>query len=350
MKIFKLLLLLFSIFSLLIFTGCSNSQISKSEYRYGVIYSSIYNKKSKLYTYDDDGKYVSNKDINAGGITLASFMKFGVNVGDYVYYACPISENKGNNYILQLNTNTLEDKKIKSTDKITPTHFSVNDKYAYSGHSTLTTTYISKTDLDKNKVLDSTEIQGQGIFMMEDGKNLYAITIMHDLNPHGKVYILDKNNFEISKTIDLPDLSFITDAKIINNNMYILPNRDGKDNLSNKLIKLNLNDFSVNTIDLPFDNLFKLHYDDNHLYVVEASYNGYETKNRIAKINLQNMNIDVFNSKNNNQTSYIVKDEFISSDGDKIYIYDTKNFKLIKEFELDKVKNQKFVSFYIKNK
>ncbi|GAA0697012.1 hypothetical protein GCM10008904_01300 [Paraclostridium ghonii] len=348
MKIFKILLFLFSIFSLLIFTGCSDSKVSKSEYKYGVIYSSIDSNKSKLYTYDNDGKYVSNKDIDAGGITLSSFMKFGVNVGDYIYYGCPISENKGNNYILQLNTNTLEDKKIKS-DKITPTHFSVNDKYAYSGLSTLTTTYLSKTDLNKNEVLNSTEIQGQGIFMTQDDKNLYAITIIHDLNPHGKVYILDKDNFKVSKTIDLPDLTFIIDAKIIDNNMYILPNRDGKDNLSNKLIKLNLNDFSINTIDLPFDNLFKLHSDDNNLYVVEASYNGYETKNRIAKINLQNMKIDVFNSKNNNQTSYIVKDEFISSDGEKIYIYDTKNFKLIKEFKLDKVKDQKFVSFYINN-
>lgn len=39
--------------------------------------------------------------------------------------------------------------------------------------------------------------------MMEGYKNLYSITIMHDVKLYAKVYILNKNNFEIYTMIDL---------------------------------------------------------------------------------------------------------------------------------------------------
>jgi len=217
MKKIKISLLLFSIFNIFLFTGCSSSQNSTDEYKYGVIYSSGIKEKSSIYTYDDNGNYLSNKKINIGGITLASFMKFGVNTGDYVYYACPISENQANNYILQLNIDSLEDTKIKSDDHIIPTIFSVDDKFAYLGNSTLTTTYISKTDLNGKNILKSTEVEGQGIFILEDSKNIYVIGVMHNqsLESSGKIHILDKSTLKLSDTIDLPDLSFVTDAKII---------------------------------------------------------------------------------------------------------------------------------------
>ncbi|WP_017415426.1 hypothetical protein [Clostridium tunisiense] len=348
MKKIRILIILLCIFSLLLFTGCSSFKNSDAEYKYGVIFSASNNSKSTVYTYDNTGKYVSSKSIDAGGITMASFMKFGESTGDYVYYACPISENKPNKYLLQLNTNNLESKKIKSTDNITPTHFSIDDKFAYSGSSSITTTYISKTDLYENSILNSTEIEGQGIFMLEDTKNLYVIGIIHNTKTYGKIHVLDKTNFKISSTVDLPNLSFITDAKIINNNMYILSNRDGNDNLTNQIIELNLNNFSTKIVELPFNNLFNLHYYDNYMYVVEHSYHNDKTNNRIAKINLNTMEVNVFSSKNDNKTSYINENRFISSDGEKIYIYDTKNFSLINQFDIKKAKDQFFVSFYIK--
>ncbi|MPN30527.1 hypothetical protein SDC9_177998 [bioreactor metagenome] len=114
------------------------------------------------------------------------------------------------------------------------------------------------------------------------------------------------------------------------------------------MIELNLNNSSIKTVELPFNNLFNLHYDDNYMYVVEHSYHNDKTNNKIAKINLNTMDFNLFSSKNDNKTSYINENKFISSDGEKIYIYDTKDFSLVNKFDIKKAKDQIFVSFYIK--
>ena len=88
---------------------------------------------------------------------------------------------------------------------------------------------------------------------------------------------------------------------------------------------MNLNSFDVVSKDLPFKNLFKIHHHNDFLYVIEGNHISEDNAllNKIAKINIQTGNINLLNSKNNSKTSYIKNNEFISSDGNKIYIYMT---------------------------
>lgn len=353
MKILKSLLFIFSIMLIpFILISCNNKVNKSQNYKYGAVFTSINKEKSTITTYSEEGTQLYSKDINIGGLTLASFFKLGVMNNENLYYACPISKGKPNDYIMQLNTKTLDAKKIKSEDYISPTFFCVDNTFSYSGSSTLTTTYLSKTNLNTEDILNSIELPGQGILAIDNNTTLYVISIIHDENqinkPFGRLYLINKSDLSISKELDLPELSFATDAKIVNDTMYILINRDGDDNLSNKLLQLNLLDFSINTLQLPFDNLYQLYSVNNDLYVIEASYHLDKTQNRIAKINLTNMNIDVFTADNQHISSTIYEDKFISSDSKFIYIYDISNFKLLTKFPIETPKDMTFVSLYSK--
>lgn len=330
-------------------SGCADSNTLSQDYKFGVLYSSN-DDNSVLSTYSSDGEHIYDKKIEVGGITFASFMAFGEQVNNYMYYPCPVYNNQGNDYVLQLNTDTLETSKISSEEYITPTFFSVDEKYLYSGSSSLEETYLSKTKLDTNDVEKTLELEGQGIFCVNDQKKLYVISIIHSDtdDSFGKISIIDKSNFTLLDSIDIEDLSFTSDAKLINNTLYILKTRDGKDNLSNNMIKVDLDNKTIKTNNLPFDNLFKIHTKDNYMYVVEANYNGNNTNNKIAKINLENMKIKNFVADNKHISSCIQEDNFISCDGENVYIYDLENFVLVNSFNIKQIDNQVFVSLYTK--
>lgn len=346
-------LFIFLIFNSSVLISCSIKKDTPDDYKFGIVYTSLANDETTVATYDANGNNIYDKNIDVGGITLASFLKFGISNNNNIYYACPISGNKAQSYILQIDKNNLEFKKITSEDYITPTFFCVDNDFAYLGSSTIDTTYISKTHLSNDNVVESTEFEGQGVFSIEDKDKLYVISIIHseeeESSSYGKVYILNKSDLSVSNIITLPSVSFVTDAKIINNDMYILINRDGKDNLSNKLVKLDLNNKSVNTVELPFNNLFKLLNNNNYIYIIESSYHQDETSNKVARINLSDMKIDTFNTENQHISSYINENKYISSDGKYIYLYNLDNFNLINKFPIKEIKDQNFVSFYLNN-
>ena len=99
--------------------GCTDSNVISSDYKFGVVYTSDQN-GSRIATYTDNGKHIEDKKLKNGGITLASFMAFGMKDDNYIYYPCPVYKNKGNSYILQLDTNNLNVSEIVSEDYITP--------------------------------------------------------------------------------------------------------------------------------------------------------------------------------------------------------------------------------------
>lgn len=114
------------------------------------------------------------------------------------------------------------------------------------------------------------------------------------------------------------------------------------------MIKVDLENKTAETTNLPFDNLFKIHTQENYMYVVEANYNGDNTSNKIAKINLENMKIENFVADNKHISSCIQDDNFISCDGEKVYIYDLDSFSLVDSFDIKQIDNQVFVSLYTK--
>lgn len=345
----KLIFPFIVVLSLFFYIVSSNINKKVSDYDYGVLYS-LAHSKSRIVTYDKSGKLIDDKKMKFGGINLGGFTEIGLKNGDDIYYTDTIYKNHTNNYIVKINMNTLKAKKVDASD-ITPKIFCVDDKYAYTGADGADGTYINKTDIEKNRVIESTKIDYVGGFLLENKDKLYSLNTDFDAkkNRHTNLYILNKSNLKLSDTIDLGESTHVSDAKIIGENMYALLYCDGNDEYSNIMLKINLKEKSIEKIKLPFKYLARMHLHNNNLYVVEYDSHDNETKNRIAKIDLKNIeNIKVFKSKSKNADSHIHDNKFISCDGEYIYTYNIDDFKLLDKFEIKQFDDLNFVSFYIK--
>lgn len=325
-----------------------STKINK-DYTYGALYTSIDKSKSTIKKYNSEGVYINDKKIEIGGLTLASFLKFGIANTDNIYFPAPILGNKPQNFILEVNKKKLEYKKIEDKNIKTPTFFSIDDNFAYLSVSSLESTILSKTDLKTNTTILSKELKGQGLFSTEKENNLYLASIIHNEKdtPFARIYIIDKSNFNILNTIDIDDVLFLTDLIIHDNFLYIAINRDGSDNLSNKIIKLDLSTNQLSNFIIPFTNINKLYIANDNLLIIQYNYNGGKTDNKIAKINLVTNNIETFSAENEHISTYILDDSFYSSDGKFIYSYDLNSFKLKNKFKLEEPEDQVFVSFFI---
>ena len=344
------LLTLITIFMLCTFISCSKKSTTIDEYKYGIIFSSISAKKSIISTYSSEGNHLSDNEINMGGLNLASFIRQGIKENNDIFFACPVIGNTSYNYILKLDTTTMESENIVSEDGITPTFFSVDNDFAYAGNSSLSETYLSKTNLNNNKVELFVKLDGQGILCVNDNINLYVISIVHDesdtKDSSAKLYILNKEDLSIINEKDIPNISYISDAKVGNEKLYAMVNRDGSDNLSNTLLEIDLKDLSINTIKLPISESMQLHLFDNSLYIVESDFHFNETKKRIAKLDLSSMDVSVFNTNNEHLSTIISGNKFVSCDGNDVYIYDIDNFQLLETFPIDTPNNMLFISIY----
>lgn len=343
----KKLILLFLL--VVTITGCSKPV--DEEYKYATINTSMEN-SSIISLYDSNGNYKGNKKIKYGGIILAGFKTIGYDTKENIYYTAPATNNKSNDFILQINKDTLKPKTIISSKGNNPTFFVSDQENIYSGSSSPDEVFLSKTNLKSNKVLSSTILKnlGVGIILVEKDKKIYLISFKEIASTYKLILsVINKENLNIEKTIDISDGSYVTSAEIINNNLYILKNRDGNDILSNKMIRINLDDYSSKVIELPFNNLSQILTDKNYMYITESSSLGETTQNRIVRLNIDSLEINQYSTKNKHVSSYINKDEFLSSDGKKIYIYNLNDFRLKKSIKLKEYKNRTFVSFFINN-
>lgn len=298
----------------------NKSDIDK--YEYGLLYTS--NSGSVVYLYDSHGNYLYEKKIRVSGITFGSFMKNGKEVNDKLYYSAPIAGIRQQDFIVELDKNNLSLKKIKTTG-IPPTFFSADEKYTYGGAASYSNSPIIKTDIEKNEVVATSELEGQGANMFEDGNELYVFTTNDEgssKSTTGNLYILDKSNLKILNKISVDDINFSRDMAKVNNYMYILVTTDGSDNRSNKVKRINLEDGSIKDFDLQFKYLSKIH--------------------------INNDDIEYFNAEGNIISSIIADNKFISSDGEKVYIHNLSDFKLEKEFNVKQYDDKVFVSIFKK--
>ncbi|MDI2882283.1 hypothetical protein QJL30_10315 [Clostridioides difficile] len=343
----KKLILLFLL--IIIITACSKSD--DEEYKYATINTSMEN-SSVISLYDSEGNYKGNKKIKYGGIILTGFKTTGDDTKENIYYTAPATNNKSNDFVLQINKDTLKPKTIISSKGNNPTFFVSDQKNIYSGSSSPDEVFLSKTNLKSNEILKSTIFKnlGVGIVLVEKNEKVYLISFKEVSSTYKLILsVINKENLSIEKTIDISDGSYATSAKIINNNLYILKNRDGNDMLSNKIIRVNLDDYSSKIIELPFDNLSQILADENYLYITESSSLGETTQHRVARLNIDSLEINQYDTENEHISSCINKDEFLSSNGEEIYIYNLSDFKLKKSIKLKKYENKTFVSFFINN-
>lgn len=347
---FSILILLFILLFLYYknFFKKNNIHFAK-DYKYGVIHTSIKNDSSTISIYDSNGAYIDNKKINIGGISLASFLQYGISNNDKFYLPSPVLANKGQNFILEIDKQNLNYRKIGNKDTKTPTFFSVDDNFAYLSVS-LNTTTVSKVDLSNNNTVISTELEGSGHFSIEKYDKIYLATVIDNQRnlPFSRIYTLDKSNLNILNKIDINNVQFIQDMLIYNNSLYILIYSDST-GLSNRLVEINLENNLINEISIPFKYLKKLYAYDNNLLIIQGDPNFREqTENKIARINLDNNNLEVFETSNIHSSTYIDNEFLYSSEGNFIYIYNLSDFKLLNKFKIKEIDNERFVSLFIK--
>lgn len=348
MKLSKQKIFFIIIISFAFLIGCSRNKSYIEDYEYGLLYTS--NSGSVVSLYDKQGENLGEKNLNVSGITFGSFMKNGIEVKDKLYYAAPLAGSNQQDFVVEMDKDKLSVSKIKSTG-VTPTFFSSDGKYTFSGISSLNNSQIIKTDIEKNKVIGTNELEGQGINMIEDGNQLYILSINHNdsgKSTSGNLYTIDKSSFKVLNKIVVEDISFTCDTAKISNYIYILVTNDGLDNKTNKVRRISLKDGSIKEFNLPFKNLSKIHINNDDIYIVESDVHREEICNNVAKLDIKTGEIKSFNVEGNILSSIIADNKFILSDGKKVYVHNLNDFKLEKEFDAKSYDNKVFVSIFKK--
>lgn len=345
MKINKYIALLILLVILMAFTACG--QAEDKNYTYAVLSSNGVHYNTSIDLYDNEGEFLSSKEIKYKGVTYGAFMDKCKELDGYVYYANPISEKHTNNFILQFDKNNLDVKEIKSKVS-SPTVWDVDTEFAYLAGENLDTFKLSKSSILDNSESDIIkEFNGNAILMESDNLNLYVLSIDNsDKNTvHANIMIIKKDDLSLISEIKIDDLMYSSDMKLINDKLYVLKSEDGKDKSTNNLVIVNLKNNEVQKIELPFDNLNEIHMKDDYLFITQGNQRRDPTDKKIAKINLNSLDIQQFIIEIDSFVSYIKDDNFIVSDGIKIQIYNCNTF--IKEKEISIKTNKQFSSFYI---
>lgn len=316
------------------------------DYKYGAIYTS--NSESIIALYNNEGEYLYDKKFKIYGLNFGSFIKKGIELNDKLYFTAPLGGNIKQEFILEIDKDRLLVNKIKT--EITPTFFSVDENYIFSGISSIENSIINKTDIDKNIVVNSTTINGQAINITQNQNEIYVFCINHknsnEINS-GTLFILDKTNFKVLNEIEVLDISFTSDILKIDNYIYILVTYNGKDNKGNQIKRINIDDGSMKAFNVSFENLAQMHVSNDDIYIVESDFHREIICNSIFKLNAKTNEIEVFEVKANIISSIISNEKFIYSDGEKIYIYNLSDFKFIEEFNLKEYEDNVFISIFI---
>jgi len=334
--------------SMIFLQGCFSTETKNIEdYKYAVIYTNMF-EKAVIHLYNEKGKFLSKHKTKYRGMPLGAFMERPIHMNNKVYYANPQSKYNTNEFILELNKNNLQIKEIPNEEKIAPTVWTVDKEFAYMSGGDLTSSDLAKTNIATGKQVASTELKGQAIHMIEHSDKLYVLTFIHS-NPddiYGIINVINKKDLSLIETIKIDDMMYSSDMELVDNDLFLVKTSDGKDNQSNELIKINLMNKKIEKITLPFKSLSDMHVHKDHIFITQGDMQREPTEKKIAKLHLNSSKIDVFTTEIENYVSYIHEDQFITSDGTKIQIYNLDNFKKEKEFKLEGDESL-FTSFFI---
>ncbi|KPB05716.1 hypothetical protein [Bacillus sp. CHD6a] len=338
------------LFLLIIMQGCSQKEtVSLEEYTYGAVYTDMFN-KSEVHLYDKDGKFLNKQSTPYKGITMGAFMENSITLNNKVYYTNPLSDNDTNDFILELDKKSMEVKKVANGKKVAPTVWTVDEEFAYMAGGPLEQSDITKTNISSGDPIAHKEIEGQAIHMLDDSDVLYLLTIIHsDPNDiHGIINVLSKEDLSVEDTVKIDNLMFSSGMKLLDNNLYLLKTSDGMDNSSSELIKVNVQDSTVENITLPINNLNDIHIHEKTIYITQGNIRREPSEKKIAKYSLDSNEIEIFSTEIENSVSYIHENKFITSDGNQVQIYTLKDFQKEEDFQWKK-SDKYFASFFINN-
>ncbi|MDR1773319.1 MAG: hypothetical protein LBR30_00360 [Clostridioides sp.] len=353
----KELLILMIITLLVTITGCEKLISNKStneEYKYAVISSTMTKDKSIISLYDENGKFIKDKKIKYGGVGFSGFKESPDYIGDDVFMMAPAIYAHTNNYTLKINKNTLKASEVPATSPNTSTFFTTDDKYLYSGSASPYETNLDKTDIKTNKIVKTAKVNVDGgVSITQKDDKLYLVSYGYE-NEKIKMYlsVLNKESLKLENKIDLGYGDKWDTEKITENYIWITKNSDEKGNLLDEVLRVNIKDFRIDKIKLPFKDLYQTLNLNDYIYVTQNDPQGQETDNLIARINIKNNDIETFKLKNDLSICQIDenKNEFISTDREKMYIYNLDDFTLKKSFKINQYDYDclLFSSFFIK--
>jgi hypothetical protein len=224
----------------------------------------------------------------------------------------------------------------------------------YSGSASPYETNLDKTDIKTNEVVKIAKVNVDGgVSINEKGDKLYLVSREHE-GEKIKMYlsVLKKETLELEKKMSLGGGGSAEGGKIIGNYLFVTRHVDEDDEYSKELIRINLNDYSTKIITLPFYYQHQLFSFKNYIYVTECDIHEETIENQVARVDIENCNVELFKTSNIMQASEIDKNknEFISTEGKKMYIYNLDDFTLKKSFKINQYDYDclLFSSFFIK--
>ncbi|MDP1418099.1 hypothetical protein Q8G35_06720 [Peribacillus simplex] len=348
----KIMCLICTMIGLLLTASCSSqaSDTSIENYKYGVILSNQ-QLNGKLQLYDEEGKFLGSKKLKASGIdengASALTGPYYVN-GKWYIGAC--SDLKAQDFILEIDSETLEVKKIPSNigEMYSYTGFLIQKNRLYTFYSAPGESPIIKSSLSDHKKIKQIVIEDDSVLLHLIPYGEKLVLISDKAGKQGmKIRILDDDTFNIEKEYRIEDYSVSYDAVLKGDKLYMIPNSDENDSSTDKVIVNDLLNGSKELLELPFNDPRYLKEVDNKLYIVEQDLES--DHHSIAIMGMDDHQIeDVVTFKHTIRDVVIDKDTMVLSSDDKVYVYNINNFELIKSFDIKTDDHLMFGSLLVK--
>lgn len=322
---------------LILLSGCK-VKMENYSYDYLVIHEEDNTEPIIMSLYNKNGDLLEEKELNYKALTGPGFRR-GIRENSKAIYQVSDSPEWKSRYMLEINKTTLETKKIKTGENSGATAFIVDEKYAFMASGS-TVSYISKSSLETGEFMDEIEVENHILQMAQDDKNLYLLTMKY-LKDDGQasIKIVDKESFKVIDTVEnIGKFMNSTDMLFLDDKIYVLKEHDENDKPANELIVVDLKTKKSNIIKLPFMDINNiLNYKNNLIVTQCALYDGSEdNENKVAIINLDNMEIKEIKLDITPRQSFIKNDKFITTDYNYINEYDANSFKKLSETKIDK--------------
>jgi len=323
------------IVSLFLIGGCMKES---TNFRYGIVYSSMSGSDSKIVLIDDLGQEVNQVKTDILGISLTGFMKYPQKINNKVYMCAPASSKGGQPFLTMYDIDESKIEKVAENADIISTTFYVNERAIFGAAAAPECTYLWKSDYNTDEKIIKAQIPGITTFLLGDDESLYAFSMIENKEEARcfsvAITVIDREYLTIDKEIMIQDAGFITDVIEVNNKVYILSGTNGKDLPANKMFIYEKTSGNLETVELPFQHLSKLHEYNGAIYIVQYPKHDEIVDNLIGVMDIESKKIEVIKLPTTNRTSYIVDDQFISCDGNSIYEYDMTDFSLKKQIPL----------------
>ncbi len=307
-----------------------------------LIYTSKTEDISIIDRYNIEGKYIGCQNINIGGLTGGAFMKEPIVIQDKIYITSPILNNRNRQFITELDTNTLETRKINSED--TPTTLAVDDKYIYMGSSNIDGFDIYQKSLNEDIITGKISINGVGEYLICDNQYMCAISHIYESNSeYTNIEYVDKVSLKNTNTIEIPYVLDVKDYIIENGIMYLLGNYYDIKNetINSRVIKVDIGTNESTTYEIESQMSERMYlYEDKFIIVNQMKNEFYIYDNNFNNKQTINIGQDILSSYYKDGILYLVSE-------DSVIIYGLKENKYIDRFEIDTHKDMMIVGIIL---